>query len=225
MRGAASLVGLLRRRLRGSSRGASRTLLHATHRSALRRTTGPGIASLLAEFDGVPLLAARHATTSRATSVGHGRTASSGSAPSSSATHGATSSTASWLGGHHSVTLLHGVSSWSLLVLPRALHSVAASSSAHHLGNWVCLLHASWSTRTGHVHWHGSRVSTHGTAHWTPHHTWLSRSAGTSSILITPSLIVLRLQLRPSDIPPLRQRNKDGLSSNDLSIHLVHSPC
>jgi hypothetical protein len=33
---------------------------------------------------------------------------------------------------------------------------------------------------------------------------------------------MLRLKLRPTNIPPLRQRHKDRLPGNNLAIHLIH---
>ena len=60
------------------------------------------------------------------------------------------------------------------------------------------------------THW-----ASHRTSHGASHHSWLAGATSTA-------LVVLGLQLCSTDITTLSQGNKDGLSSDELSIHFIH---
>mmetsp|Transcript_44891 Transcript_44891/g.94202 ORF Transcript_44891/g.94202 Transcript_44891/m.94202 type:complete len:358 (-) Transcript_44891:144-1217(-) len=168
---------LLGGRGRAGRRRGSRWLLRGNGRRALlrrgalrghagsrRSSAGPGVARLLVEFH--RRRTSRHAA-SGSPSVRSGPATSLRASPSGAASHGSASSS-SGLGGHHAVTL-HGIS--RPLMSPRSLHSVTAASSPHHLRNdGIGRLHAPGPARTGHVHGHRSRVSSHRSAHGTAHH-------------------------------------------------------
>mmetsp|Transcript_19518 Transcript_19518/g.28496 ORF Transcript_19518/g.28496 Transcript_19518/m.28496 type:complete len:350 (-) Transcript_19518:1067-2116(-) len=116
-------------------------------------------------------------------------------------------SSASW----QALVSRHGISSTRLL--HHGVSSTAGSTatrSAHHLGHHgVRGLHASSRSRSV----HGSHVGIHWSHVSTSHH-GVTGSTSTSTL-------VLCFELSSTDLLPLRKSDKDGLVSNELSVHFV----
>mmetsp|Transcript_4749 Transcript_4749/g.7340 ORF Transcript_4749/g.7340 Transcript_4749/m.7340 type:complete len:349 (-) Transcript_4749:1021-2067(-) len=178
-----------------------RRLLHAS-RTTLWRRRSTSIACLLVEFDG--------RLTCHSGSTAHSTTSSRRSTSATSTSSGSTSTTAR-LGGHHAIAW-HGIGTWSSGL---ALHDVTTPSAHHLRAHGVGRLHTSRSRTPRHVHAWSTGPLGHWATHWASHHSL----AGS----ISTALVVLSLQLCPTDITTLCQGNKDGLTSNKLSIHLIHS--
>mmetsp|Transcript_18281 Transcript_18281/g.27277 ORF Transcript_18281/g.27277 Transcript_18281/m.27277 type:complete len:404 (+) Transcript_18281:122-1333(+) len=185
-----------------------RRLLHASWTTLWRRRS-TGIACLLVEFNGG---LACHSGSTAHSSTSSGRSTSTTASRTASTSSG---STTARLSGHHAVAW-HGVSTRSSRL---ALHDISTPSGHHLRAHGVGRLHTSRSRTSWHVHAWSTGVAAHRTSHWTTHGaSHHSRLAGG----ISTALVVLSLQLCPTDITTLRQGNKDGLSSNKLSIHLIH---